>query len=76
LAAFDQAMTPNELRAPAVGGRIGDGGWIGEKPRELDGAFGVRIGIDDAGGFQRIDDAKRPVEPARVILAFEMRPGQ
>ena len=44
--------------------------------RDLDGAGGVRIGIDDAGGFERIDDAERPIEPARVILAFEMRAGQ
>src|SRR5712664_1647904 len=44
--------------------------------RDFDGAVYVRVGIDHAGGFERIDDAKRPIEPARVILAFEMRPGQ
>src|SRR5258708_19501245 len=40
--------------------------------RDLDGTFYGRIGIDDAGGFERIDHAERPIEPARVILAFEM----
>ena len=44
--------------------------------RDLDGAADARVGIDDAGGFQRIDDAERPIEPARVILAFEMRARQ
>ena len=44
--------------------------------RDLDGAVDVRIGIDDAGGFERIDDAERPIEPARKILAFEMRARQ
>ncbi len=43
---------------------------------DFDGAFGVRIGVDDAGGFQRIDDAERAIEPAGVILAFEMRARQ
>ncbi len=32
--------------------------------------------IDDAGGLERIDHAERPIEPARVVLAFEMRPRQ
>ena len=44
--------------------------------RDLDGAFDIGIGIEHAGGFQRIDDAKRPVEPARIVLAFEMGAGQ
>ena len=44
--------------------------------RDLDGAVDARIGIDDAGGFERIDDAERAIEPARKILAFEMRAGQ
>ena len=43
---------------------------------DLDGAFDARVGIDDAGGFERIDDAERPIEPAGVILAFEMRTRQ
>ena len=41
--------------------------------RDLDGALDVRIGIEHAGGFQRIDDAERPVEPAGIVLAFQMR---
>ena len=44
--------------------------------RDFNGAVDVRVGIDDAGGFEGIHDAKRPIEPAREILAFEMRPGQ
>jgi hypothetical protein len=44
--------------------------------RDFDGAVCVRIRIDDAGGFERIHHAKRPIEPAREILAFEMRSGQ
>jgi hypothetical protein len=44
--------------------------------RDLDGAGGARIWIDDAGSFERIDHAERPIEPARVILALEMRTGQ
>src|SRR3954467_2250111 len=44
--------------------------------RDFDGAPLGRIGIDDAGGLEGIDHAKRPIEPARVILALEMRPGQ
>ena len=40
----------------------------------FDRAVCVRIAIDDAGGFERIDHAERPIEPARVVLAFEMRP--
>ena len=44
--------------------------------RDFDRAAKVGVGIDDAGGLQRIDDAKRPIEPARIILAFEMRAGQ
>ncbi len=43
---------------------------------DFDSAFCARIGIDHAGGFKGIDDAKRPIEPARVILAFKVRPGQ
>jgi len=44
--------------------------------RDFDGAFDARVGIDDSGGLQRIDDAQRAIEPARVILAFEMRSRQ
>src|SRR4029453_10572724 len=43
---------------------------------DLDSAFYAGIGIDHAGGFKGIDDTKRPIEPARVILAFEVRAGQ
>ena len=43
---------------------------------DLDGALDIRVGIDDAGGFKRIDDTQRTIEPARVILAFEMRARQ
>ena len=38
--------------------------------------FTLGSGLMHAGGFERIDDAKRPIEPARVVLAFEMRSGQ
>jgi hypothetical protein len=38
---------------------------------DFDGAFHARIGIDHAGGFEGIDDAKRSIEPARKILTFE-----
>src|SRR5260370_21160703 len=44
--------------------------------RDFDGAICVRVGIDDSGGFERIYDAKRPIEPAREILAFKMRSSQ
>jgi hypothetical protein len=44
--------------------------------RDFNGAIGVRIGIDNAGRFEGIYDAKRPIKPAGEILAFEMRPGQ
>ena len=44
--------------------------------RDFDGAVDVRIGIDHARGFERIDDAERPIEPAGKILAFEMRARQ
>ena len=44
--------------------------------RNLDRAVCIRIAIDDAGGFERINHAERPIEPARVVLAFEMRPCQ
>ena len=43
---------------------------------DFDRAVDIRIGIDDAGGFERIDDAERPIEPARIVLAFQMRAGQ
>ena len=43
---------------------------------DFDGAVDFRIRIDDAGGFERIDDAQRTIEPAGIILAFEMRAGQ
>jgi len=38
--------------------------------RDFDGAVDGRIGIDRAGGFERIDDAERAVEPACEILAL------
>ena len=44
--------------------------------RNFDSAFGGGIGIDDAGSFERVDDAKRSIEPARIILAFQVRAGQ
>ena len=44
--------------------------------RNFDRAVYIRIAIDDAGGFERIDHAERSIEPARVVLAFEMRPRQ
>ena len=44
--------------------------------RDFNGAFEVRVGIENARGFEGVHDAKRPIEPARVVLAFEMRPGQ
>jgi len=43
---------------------------------DFDSAFYARIGIDYAGGFKGIDDAQRSIEPARVVLAFEMLSGQ
>ena len=44
--------------------------------RHFDRAACIRIAIDDAGGFERIDHAKRSIEPARMVLAFEMRSRQ
>src|ERR1700722_7129168 len=44
--------------------------------RDFDGAVGIVVGIDDAGGFEGIDHAKRSIEPAREILALEVRAGQ
>ena len=44
--------------------------------RNFDGAIYIRIAIDDAGGFERIDHAERSIEPACVVLAFQMRPRQ
>ena len=32
-----------------------------------------RIGIEHARGLERVDDAERAVEPAGIVLAFEMR---
>jgi hypothetical protein len=43
---------------------------------DLDRAGRVRIGIDDARSFGRIDHTKRSIEPAGVVLAFEMRARQ
>src|ERR1700733_7570070 len=43
---------------------------------DFNGAFDIRVGIENARGFEGVHDAKRPIEPARVVLAFEMRPGQ
>ena len=42
----------------------------------LDCTLDIRIAIDDARGLEGIDDAERSIEPARVILAFQMRPRQ
>src|SRR3954451_24893469 len=44
--------------------------------RDFDGAFDLRIAVDHAGRFEGIDDAKRPVEPARKVLTFEVRSRQ
>ena len=41
--------------------------------RDFDGAVDGRIRIDDAGGFKRVDDTERPVEPACEILTLKMR---
>src|SRR5690242_21741211 len=40
--------------------------------RKLDRAVYVLIGIDDAGGFERIDHTERPIEPACMVLTFQM----
>ena len=69
--------------------RLGDCADIGPAAEELaevaflvaprcdvDGAVDLRIRIDDAGGFERIDDAQRTIEPARKVLALEMRSRQ
>jgi len=45
-----------------------------QRLRQAPFAFGSEL-ITRAA-FKGIDDAKRPIEPARVILAFEVRPGQ
>src|SRR5262249_28216865 len=39
-------------------------------------AFDARVGVEHTRGLQRIDDAERTVEPARIVLAFEVRAGQ
>jgi hypothetical protein len=39
----------------------------------LDRAFERGIGIEHAGRFERVDDPERAVEPAGVVLAFEVR---
>ena len=44
--------------------------------RNFNGAVCAQIEIDHAGGLEGIDDAKRPIEPAGVVLAFEMRARQ
>src|SRR5665213_2733459 len=44
--------------------------------RDCDGAAYAWVGIDDASGFEGINNAERPIEPACKILAFEMRPRQ
>src|SRR5665213_86270 len=44
--------------------------------RDFDGAAYAWVGIDDASGFEGINNAERPIEPACKILAFEMRPRQ
>jgi hypothetical protein len=41
--------------------------------RDLDRAVDAGITVDDARGFERIDHAERPIEPAGMVLAFEMR---
>ena len=43
---------------------------------DFDSAAGIGIGIDDPGRFERVDDAERPIEPAGIVLAFEMRSRQ
>ena len=43
---------------------------------DLDSAVDAGIGVEHARGFERIDDAERAVEPAGMVLAFEMRAGQ
>ena len=40
---------------------------------DFDRAVDAGIAVDDARGFQRIDHAERPIEPACMVLAFEMR---
>src|SRR5262249_29778335 len=40
---------------------------------DLDGTVEIRVAIERARGFQRIDHAERPIQPAGIILAFEMR---
>lgn len=40
---------------------------------DLDRAVEGAIGIEHARGLERVDDAERAVEPAGIVLAFEMR---
>jgi hypothetical protein len=40
---------------------------------DFNGAADGRVGVDDAGGFQCVDHAKRAIKPAGKILTFEMR---
>ncbi len=40
---------------------------------DFDRAVDTGIAVDDARGFQRIDHAERTIEPACMVLAFEMR---
>ena len=42
---------------------------------DIDARVAARL-LDGARGFQRVDAAERAVEPARVVLAFEVRAGQ
>jgi hypothetical protein len=44
--------------------------------RHFNRAVYIRIAVDDSGGLERIDHAERSIEPARVVLAFQMRPRQ
>src|SRR4051794_19047117 len=40
---------------------------------DFDSALGGGIWIEHAGGFQRVDDPERPIEPASIVLALQVR---
>ena len=42
---------------------------------DVDAGIAARL-LDRARGFQRVDAAERAVEPAGMVLAFQMRAGQ
>jgi hypothetical protein len=44
--------------------------------RDFDGAIDISIGIDHARGLERVNDAEGTIEPAGIILTFEMRAGE